>query len=136
MLRVFGGLPPMPGRRGHVRECAVAVVVVQGVPPDAAQEEIFVAVVVVIADRHAEVEIQLFSREPRLRGHVFESSVALLMQQAVEIGSVRLLQLRQFGAVGEEDVDPCRRCRNRMPRRRRTSAAGKYFRPAKLLLVL
>ena len=48
----------------HVRECSVTVIVVQGVSPDAAQEKIFVAVVVVVAYRHAEVEIQLFAGQP------------------------------------------------------------------------
>src|ERR1022692_3347817 len=112
MLRVSAGLPPMPeaaacggdaesvgrlaadaGGGGHIGEGAVAVVVVQGVPADAADEEIFVAIVVVIPHRHAEVEIEPLSGEARFNRYVFESAVALLAQEAVVIRRIHLLEI-------------------------------------------
>ena len=92
------------GSRGHIGERAVPVVVVKGVPASGADEQIFVSVVVVVADCDAEVEIEVRPGEAGFRRDVLKGSVTLLMQQAVVIGGIRLLQFRQAGAVGEEDI--------------------------------
>src|SRR5208283_3512309 len=42
--------------------------------------------------------------EAGFRRHVLKGAVTLLMQQAVVIGGIRLLQFRQAGPVGEEDI--------------------------------
>ena len=70
----------------------------------AANEQIFVAIVVVIADGHSEIEVEAIAREARLGGNIFESPVGALLQQTVVIGRVHFLQFGQLGTVGEEEI--------------------------------
>src|ERR1019366_687980 len=70
----------------------------------AADEQVLVAVVVIIANRYTEVEIEIFTRQARLDGDIVESSVGALPQQAVVIRWVCLLHLRKLRAIGKEYV--------------------------------
>lgn len=79
---------------------------VKGVPASAANEQILVAVVVIIANRRTEVEIEIFTRQGRLDSDIVETSVGALPQQAVVIRWVCLLHLRKLRAIGEEYVQP------------------------------
>ena len=53
------------GSLGHIGKGAISVVVIESVPAGAADEQILIAVVIVIADRHAEVEVQIFAQQAR-----------------------------------------------------------------------
>src|ERR1035438_7835807 len=56
-----GGLAPDAGALGDIGKRAVAIVVVQRVAPGVADEQIGIAVVVVIAHRHAKTEAEVFA---------------------------------------------------------------------------
>ena len=75
MENSFG--PHMPGGLGHIGECAVAVVVKEMALPERGDEEIVVAVVVVVADRHAQAEHR--NRQPGFASHVGESAVVIVV---------------------------------------------------------
>ena len=91
-----------PGFRGHVGEGAVAVVVVERVAMNAADEDVLVAVVVVVANGHA--GIVAGAREARFLGDVLEGAVAVVVKQAVGVFRRSLLKGLDIGAVGEEDI--------------------------------
>src|SRR5260370_14390359 len=92
------------GYLGHVRKRAVPVVVIEGVPPSATNEDVFVTVVVVIADGDAKVVAEILAGKPSFLRNVLECAVASVAQQAVIKGWAGLLQLGQLRAIGEEDV--------------------------------
>src|SRR6185295_1028757 len=74
------GAPPRAGVRdpraiGHLLKAAVAAVVIQTISSPVADEQIVVAVVVVIADAGALSPSA--RRKPRARGHVGERAIAL-----------------------------------------------------------
>ena len=59
----------------HVGERAVPVVVIQRIPAGGAQEQILIAIVVVIANRDSEVEIEVRPGEAGFRRHIFKGAV-------------------------------------------------------------
>src|SRR5580698_611294 len=98
------GIDPLveAGFLGDVGEGAVAVVVIERVAVDAEDEEIGMAVVIVVAYRGADVEAG--SCEAGLRCNVGESAVAVVAEEAIEVFRRSLLQGCDVCAVGEEDV--------------------------------
>src|ERR1035438_4365370 len=66
--------------------------------------ELLVAVVVIVSDGHPEVVVEVGTKEPGFPCYIFESSVAFVAEQAVIVRGIHLLQLWQFGTVGEEDI--------------------------------
>ncbi len=89
---------------GDIGEGSVAVVVIQGVPPGAANEDVLEAVIIVIAHGDAQIVADVFAKEPRFPGHVLERAVSFVAKQAVVERGADFLHLRQLRAVGEEDV--------------------------------
>ena len=83
---------------------AVAIIVIERVAAGAANEQVRVPVIIVVAHGHSEIEAQAFARQAGGASHVFEGPVAFVAQQAVVIGRVGFFHLGEFGAVGEEDV--------------------------------
>ena len=69
-------LPANPGLGGHVGEAAVAVVAVEPVAEEAGDVEVLVAVVVVVAHRHALAVPR--AGEAGARGDVLEAAVGLV----------------------------------------------------------
>jgi hypothetical protein len=90
------------GLRRDVGEGSIAVVVVQRAVMHAADEDVFVTVVIVIANRDARVVTR--AGQTRRFGHVREMAVAIVAEQAIEILRRGLLQAANVGAVGEEDI--------------------------------
>ena len=74
------------GRRRHIRECAVAVVLVQEVGAEAGDVEVEIAVAVVVADGDAGL-VGVLARaaavHARLRGHVAERAVTVVAVEHV-----------------------------------------------------
>ena len=68
----------------------------------AAHEDVLVAVIVVIADRHA--GIVSGSGQARLRGDVLEMTCAVILEQAVRVFRRALFERRDIGSVREEDI--------------------------------
>src|SRR5439155_16316284 len=60
--------------------------------------------IIVIAHRGAIAIAERGAVETRFGGYVFECSIAFVAEQAVVKGRIGLLELRQFGSVGEEDI--------------------------------
>src|ERR1035438_3836206 len=87
-----------------VRKRPVAIVVIKRVSARAADEKVLVAVVVIVSDGHPEVVVEVGTKEPGFPCYIFESSVAFVAEQAVIVRGIHLLQLWQFGTVGEEDI--------------------------------
>src|SRR6266436_6324363 len=63
----------------HIRECSIAIVVVQNIFAKVSHEQIFVAVVVVIPDADALPPTGML--QPRLRRDVRESAVAIIFEK-------------------------------------------------------
>src|SRR5690349_13446821 len=63
----------------HVGEGAISVVVIKSVLTPVGDEEVVPAVVVVVSDAHSLTPTS--ARQPRLRGHVGECPVAIVMIQ-------------------------------------------------------
>src|SRR5579864_1872171 len=91
------------GFRRHIGEGAVAIVVVERVAVDASDENIFVAVVVVIADRNAGVVAR--AGQSGLCGDVGEVTLAVVFEEAVVVLGRIFLERLQVRAVSEEDVE-------------------------------
>ena len=91
-------------RLGYIGEGSVSVVVVQNISPGATDEQVLVAIVVVVAYRDTEIEVQVLAQQTRLGRDILKSAVVPLFQEAVVVGRVGLLHFRQLRAVGEEDV--------------------------------
>ena len=68
----------------------------------AADEDVLVTVVVVVADRHAGIVAS--SGEARFRGDVFEVAGAIVFEQAVGVLRRALFERADIGSVGEEDI--------------------------------
>ena len=82
------------GAGGDVSEGSVAIVVIEGIPAGVAEEQIGMAVVVVVGGRDAEAEAEIFSVEAGLRGDVFKCAVAPVAQQAIHELRRSLLEVR------------------------------------------
>ena len=76
-------VPSQAGRDRHVLERAVAPVAIQGVRPPSGDEQIGMAVVVVVADRHAVAVSLGHLRQARGSGHILERPIAAISEQAV-----------------------------------------------------
>ena len=89
---------------GDVLEAAVAAIAQQLVARDAGDEEIDVAVVVVVGGRrtHGVSDAAHAGR----RGHVGELHAAVVAIEPVGVAVAALDERRHLGAVGEEDVGP------------------------------
>src|SRR5260370_9201059 len=72
-------VPSHTGLFRHIREGAVAVVVVQHVLPEIRHKEIFVAVVIVIPDADALAPARM--QQAGLRGYVRKRSVAIVLEE-------------------------------------------------------
>ena len=92
------------GSRSHVSESTVAVVMVEGVGPRIADEDVIESIVVVVGDRHTETEAETGSRESSPGAHILKGSVAPVAQQAVVKFRRGLGQFRKAGAVGKKQV--------------------------------
>ena len=92
-----------PGFRCDIGEGAVAVVVIQRVAIDAGDKDVFISVVVVIADGDADVVAG--SGQAGFFGDVGEVALAVVFEEAVVVLRRILLQSLDVGAVGEEDVE-------------------------------
>ena len=91
-----------PGLLRDIGEGAVSVVVIEVVAVDAADKEILVAVVVVVADGRGDVVA--VAGQSRLFRNVREMALAIIGKQTVRVFGRGLLQRSDIGAVGEEDV--------------------------------
>ena len=91
------------GFLGDIGERAVPVVVIERVVINAADEDIFVAVVVVVANGDAGIVTS--SREARLRRDVSEVAGAVVLEQAVRVFRRVLHQRVDVGAVGEIQIE-------------------------------
>jgi hypothetical protein len=80
--------------RRDIGESSVAVVVIERVPPGAANEDVFKAVVIVIANSDSQIVAEVFAEEPGFGGDIFESAVAFVAQQRVIERRAGLLQRR------------------------------------------
>src|SRR5450432_692443 len=69
---------------------------------NAANEDVFVTVVVVIADRHAVVEAH--ARQAGLGGNIFEVALAVVFEEPVGVLGRALFQGLNVGSVGEKDI--------------------------------
>ena len=76
-----GPVQAYPGRLRDVAESAVSVIVVQGVLAPVGDEQVFVPVVVVIADRNTRRPAR--AHEPRPLSHIRECAVSIVVIQAV-----------------------------------------------------
>src|SRR5215469_3616550 len=101
-----GRLAADAGGGRQIGECAIAVVVVEGVPPGAAHEQVLVAIVIIISHCHSEVEVEIGAGKSRLSGNILKRAVALLVEKAVVEGRVSLLQIGKSGPVSEKDIQP------------------------------
>ena len=90
------------GARRHVVESAVAAIAQQLVASHAGNEQIDVAVVVVVGGRDAHRVAD--AGHACLVSHVRETHVPLVAIQPIRIRGQPLLERGQLGAVGEEDV--------------------------------
>ena len=88
-----------------VGECPISIVVVENISARTADEQVLIAVVVVISNGDAEVEVEVRSRQAGSCGDVLKRSVRLLMEQAVVERRVHLFQFRELRAVCEENVE-------------------------------
>ena len=89
------------GALGGVLERAVAPVVKQGIRPEAGDEQVGAAVVVVVAHRHAEAVAAADPRRSRGGRRVLERAVAPVAEQAVAAGART--------DRGRRDCRPCRK---------------------------
>ena len=87
---------------GDIRKSPVPVVVVQRVAVYPGDKNIFIPVVVIIADGDARVIAG--SGKPRFFGYVGEMSPAIVLKKAVGILRGSLAKRLDVGSVGEEDV--------------------------------
>ncbi len=94
---------PEPSR--DLPERAVAAVLVERVRACVRDEEVRVPVVVEVARRHAEREVEVLPGEPAALGRVLEAAVAAAAQQAAPIRGVGPRHLGEPGAVREEHVE-------------------------------
>ena len=92
-----------PGLGGDVRKGSVAVVVIQDVLAKVGQEEVIVAVVVVISDADAVAPARV--AEPCLVGHVGESAIAIVVIEVIR-GFAAGREPFVLGAVQQENVEP------------------------------
>src|ERR1700691_6235912 len=91
------------GFGGYVAEGSVPVVVIERVPINPGDKNVFVAVIVVVADRYADVEA--CSRETRLFCHVREVSMPVIFEKAVVVLRGVFAKRAQIRPVGEENVE-------------------------------
>ena len=75
---------------------------VQPVSMNAADEDIFVAIVIVIADRDPVVEAH--ARQTGLDGDILEVTLAVVFEEPVGVFGRVFLQRLYVGSVGEEDI--------------------------------
>ena len=87
---------------GDVRERPIAVVVIEGVMVDTADEDILVTVVVVVTDRDAIIKAR--SGQPGLVRDVGEVAFAVAGKETVAVLRRTLFKSSNIGAVGEEDI--------------------------------
>ena len=87
---------------GDIGKSAVAVVVVQGVAMDSGDEDVRMAIVVVVANGYTDVKSR--SLESCLFGDVGESAITVIAKETVVILRRSFLQGGNVGAIGEEDV--------------------------------
>ena len=92
----------MPACRGHVGERAVAAVAIQPIAVDAGDEEIDVAVVIVVGGRRA--GRVAFACDTGALGDVDEGHAAAIAEQPVPLVRPALGKRWQLCAVGEKDV--------------------------------
>jgi hypothetical protein len=99
------------GSLGHIRKGAVAVVVVKMIAAIPSHVQVFVTVIVIVADGHAHVIAG--TGQSRLLGNVYKGSVRVLMVEPIPVCSARLPRYRarcrrvaQRGAAGKENVQP------------------------------
>ena len=92
---------------GHVGEAPVAFVVVEHVVAVVRDQDVHVAVVVVIPDGHPlGVALDARAAQSRLEGHVDEPPAAGVAEEAIEGGRVRAHVLGRGRPVQEEKVHP------------------------------
>ena len=89
---------------GDVLEAAVAAVVQQLVARDAGDEEIDVAVVVVVGGRRTHGVAG--AAHARCRGHVGELHAAVVAIEPIGVAVAALGERGHLGAIGEEDIWP------------------------------
>ena len=92
------------GLRGHVLERSVAPVAEQGVRPPPRDEQVGMAVVVVVADGDAVAVASRESVQPGTLGDILERPVAAVAEQAV--AAWRMLGGRERPALDGIDVEP------------------------------
>ncbi len=88
----------------HIRERAVTIVVVESVAVNAGHENVRVTVVVIIADRDADIEARSF--QARMLSDIGEGAVPVVAEEAVRILRRGFLQSRDVCAVREKDIGP------------------------------
>ena len=92
------------GLSSDIGERAVAIVVVERVPVDAANEQVRVAIIVIITDSNANIVAR--AGEARFLGDVGEDAIAIVaVKPIVELGGV-FLESFDVGAVREKNVRP------------------------------
>ena len=92
---------------GHVGEAPVALVVVEHVVAVVRDQDVHVAVVVVVPDGHPlGVALDARAAQSRLEGHVDEPPAAGVAEEAIEGGRVRAHVLGRGRPVQEEKVHP------------------------------
>ena len=88
---------------GDVGERAVAIVVVERVAVDAGDKDVFVPVVIVIAD--GDTDIVSGSSEASLFGDVGKRAISVVAEEPVPIFGRRLLQSDDVRPIGEKNVE-------------------------------
>src|SRR5579863_1634565 len=100
---IFGIGLAQSGFRGDVGKRAVAIVVVKSVAVDAGDEDVFVAIVVVVANGHANVVAS--ARQSGFFGDVGEVAVAVVFEETVGVFWRILVERFDVGSVSKEDVE-------------------------------
>ena len=100
----FSSRRARPAALGHVGEGAVAVVAEERVAAQAGDEQVGVAVVVVVGGDDAQVVAP--AGHARGLGHVGERAVAVVVVQAVPVAGPVLLERLDRRAVDDVDVEP------------------------------
>ena len=75
---------------------------IQGVSVDAGYKNVFVAVVIVVADGHSDVITR--TGEPGFFGYVLEVAVAIVFKETIRVLRGTLAKGLDVGAVGEENI--------------------------------
>ncbi len=123
----IGSTAREPGLFRCIRKRAVAVIVIERVVMHASDEDVLMTVVVVIADRDADVEP--CAGQSRLLSRIGEAAMPVVQKQAIGVARAGLLERKNVRAVGKEDIrisvvigvehgDAARHCFRRMLLRR------------------